>query len=267
MCVWNFLLTVCWKLELLGSQEMIADVEVMFVAWNKKLNSLSLIDLFSMFANVWWMCCGWEYSLICFWHVSCVWKGRLSKMRPNEAKGFCNYFTAALLGDIVTCSVNTRPCCKFENRINLWYIKSKLAIEKKTFVETKMTKAKIWWVEVLLWDDMSWNQMTRYDKTQRCHWTAFAILINVFFMWLFHQLKVKRVGRSQFPSDSPGNVFGCENRQEGGSRWVATVSRRFLNAWQAGASQLNFILWREVYWSYCREKCVQSWKGKIDQFC
>ena len=86
VCAWNFLLTVCWKFELLGSQEMIADVEVMFVAWNKKLNSLSLIDLFSMFANVWWMCCGWEYSLICFWHVSCVWKGRRSICPKNEAK-------------------------------------------------------------------------------------------------------------------------------------------------------------------------------------
>ena len=42
---------MCWKLELLGSQEMIAEVEVMFVACNEKFNSDDLFAI-DMFANV-----------------------------------------------------------------------------------------------------------------------------------------------------------------------------------------------------------------------
>ena len=38
-------ITVCWKLELLGSQEMTADVEVMFEAWNKEIEDENIYEI------------------------------------------------------------------------------------------------------------------------------------------------------------------------------------------------------------------------------
>ena len=58
VCLKLFLLTVCWKFELLGSQEMIADVEVMFVAWNKKHNSAGFLTY-----------CNWSYVCQCLMNV------------------------------------------------------------------------------------------------------------------------------------------------------------------------------------------------------
>ena len=54
------LFTVCWKFELLGSQEMIADVEVMLVACKK--TSLQMI----------FYCLHWKISLDCVTTLDCV---------------------------------------------------------------------------------------------------------------------------------------------------------------------------------------------------
>ena len=159
--------------------------------------------------------------------MSCVWKGRLSICPKNKAK-------EGLILQLFYGRIAWRHCHmlrKYKTVLQIWEQNKPLVHEIKVSNWEEKGCQQKWQCDMRWGPSVRWHVLKSNDKIWQdatVSLDSFCNSYKCFFDVAFSSTKSKTCWL--IPSDSPGNVFGCEHRQEGGSGWVATVSRRFLNA-------------------------------------